>query len=320
MIEKAVAIAIDLGGTRSRVAAVAADGTILQRVENPTEAEAGPERVIANLARAANEVRDQLERPPVGLGVAAPGPVEHQTGLILQAPNLGWKEPIPLAAALQAATGLTTLLGNDANFAALGEARFGAGRGARNLIYLTVSTGIGSGIIVDGVLLLGHYGAAAEAGHTVIYRDGRPCRCGNHGCLEAYASGTALAERATEAMSAGRASSLSRHGGTFEAEQVAEEAKRGDPLARELIEEAGAAMGIGIRNLLHLFDPELVVIGGGVSNIGARFWDPMLTTVRADRYAKYADRGRIVPAGLDDDPGLVGAAAWVHEQLGSAAH
>jgi glucokinase len=315
MIEKAAAIAIDLGGTRSRVAAVAVDGTVLIRREQPTEADAGPDVVIANLARAVIAMRVELSQPPVGLGVAAPGPIEHRTGVILQAPNLGWKKPVAMVAALQDATGLATFLGNDANLAALGEARFGAGRGARNLIYLTISTGIGSGIITNGILLLGEHGAAGEAGHTTIYKDGRDCHCGNQGCLEAYASGTALVERATEAMAAGRASRLAEYDGHFEAPQVADAAAAGDGLALELIDEAGAAMGIGIRNLLHLFDPELIVIGGGVSNIGARFWDPMMEVVQADCYAAYGRRAKIIPAALGDDQGLMGAAAWVHEQV-----
>lgn len=316
MIEGPV-IAIDLGGTRSRVAAVTRQGEIVARLVRDTEAEAGADRVIENLAAGVLEINAALDRPAAGLGVAAPGPIDHVRGIILQAPNLGWEDPIALGPRLENDTGLRAYLGNDANFAALGEARFGAGRGARNLIYLTVSTGIGSGIIADGRLLLGQYGGAGEAGHTVIREGGRACHCGNQGCLEAYASGTALAERAAEAIQAGRASSLTRLEDGFEAEEVAAAAEAGDSLAQELITEAGTAMGIGISNLLHLFDPEIVVIGGGVSQIGPRFWEPMLATIKADRYAAYADHARVVPAALGDDPGLLGAAAWVHDQVDS---
>jgi glucokinase len=274
--------------------------------------------VIAALAQGVNEVRAQLAHPPLGLGVAAPGPVEHGSGLVLEAPNLGWKDPVDLGAELARATGLQTFLGNDANFAALGEARFGAGRGASSLIYLTVSTGIGGGIIIDGKLLVGAHGAAGEAGHTVIYRDGRSCHCGNSGCLEAYASGTALAERALEAIQQGRSSTLALAGAEIEAEQVAEAAAQGDPLAQELIHEASTALGIGVRNLLHLLDPEVVVIGGGVCNIGPSFWDPMMEMVQADPYADYAQNARIVHAALEPDQGLLGAAAWVYDQTDTA--
>ncbi len=311
--ENGVAIAVDLGGTRARVAAIRADGTILVRVEHRTEAGAGIGAVVEHLTRLVAEVREQIGQIPIGLGIAAAGPVDHVRGLVLQAPNLGWREPVPLAAALETATGLPTLIGNDANLAALGEARFGAGRGIRNLIYITISTGIGGGIIADGQLLLGEHGASGEVGHTVIRQGGRSCHCGNQGCLEAYASGTALWERALEAMAAGRPSTLKRYGEAFAAEQIGQEAREGDVLAGELIREAGEAMGIGIRNLLHLFDPRIVVIGGGLSHLGPLLWDPLLATVADDRYAAYGERARIVAAALDGDSELVGAAVLVHE-------
>ncbi|MPZ12906.1 MAG: ROK family protein, partial [Chloroflexi bacterium] len=186
-------------------------------------------------------------------------------------------------------------------------------RDAGHVVYLTISTGVGSGFVVDGRLLIGAHGAAGEAGHMAISLDGPLCACGNRGCLEAYASGTGLVNRAREAISAGRTTSLADHRGDLEAVHIAEAAERGDLLAEELIAQAGTALGIGVRNLLHLFNPSVVVIGGGVSRIGSRLWDPMVRVINTDALTPYRKDLRIVPAELGDDSGLMGAAILAHE-------
>jgi glucokinase len=311
---ESVALAIDLGGTNSRVAAVTADCEIVARIAHDTRADEEPDAVIADLARAVAEIREQISgRSVVGLGVAAPGPLDPETGVVFQAPNLPQWHNVPLADDLQQLTGLPVYIGNDANLAALAEARHGAGRGASNLIFLTVSTGVGSGILAHGRLVLGEHGVAAEAGHMTISMDGPLCMCGNRGCLEAYASGTSLVNRARAAMAAGRASTLARLGHDLDAKDIEQAADGGDALAQELIEEAGTALGYGVRNLLHLFNPTVVVIGGGVSRIGPRLWDPMWRVIRADAMPQYQQDVRIVPAALGDDMGLIGAALLVHE-------
>jgi glucokinase len=309
-----IAIAVDLGGTQFRVAAVTRQPLILHRVADPTRADAEPDVVMADIARVVSDVCARASRSPViGLGVTAPGPLDHVSGVVFQAPNLPTWRDVPLADELRRRTGLPVLLGNDANLAALAEARCGAGRGAQHLVYLTLSTGIGSGVVVDGRLLLGSDGAAAEAGHMALSMDGPLCGCGNRGCLEAYASGTGLVNRAREAIANGRPSQLSSYGSALDARHVEAAAERGDALASELIEEAGTALGLGVRNLLHLFNPEVVVIGGGVSRIGAPLWDPMMRVVEADALSVYRQNLRIVPAALGDDSGLLGAALLVHE-------
>jgi glucokinase len=296
------------------VAAITSSCEIVVRTAHDTRADEEPDVVLADLAQAVEEIRAQIpDRPIVGLGVAAPGPLDPETGIVYQAPNLPRWHDVSLAEQLQALTHLPVYIGNDANLAALAEARHGAGRGARNLVFLTVSTGVGSGIVADGRLLLGEHGAAAEAGHMAISLDGPPCPCGNRGCLEAYASGTALVNRALEAIAAGRESSLVQLGEDLDAKQIEEAANHGDALAEELIDQAGTALGIGVRNLLHLFNPTVVVIGGGVSRIGARLWDPMWRVVEADAMSQYRQDLRIVPAELGDDMGLIGAALLVHE-------
>ena len=309
-----VAIAIDLGGTNSRVAAITPGCKILVRTAHDTRADEEPDAVLADLAVAVTEVRAQISgRAIIGLGVAAPGPLDPVTGIVFQAPNLPRWRNVPLADHLRALTGLEVYIGNDANLAALAEARYGAGRGANNLVFLTVSTGVGSGILTHGRLLLGEHGVAAEAGHMAISLDGPRCSCGNRGCLEAYASGTSLANLAREAIAAGRRSALAKHGEELDAKLIENAADHGDALAQELIEQAGTALGVGIRNLLHLFNPTVVVIGGGVSRIGPRLWDPMWRVIEADAMSQYRHDLRIVPAELGDDMGLIGAALLVHE-------
>ena len=309
-----IAIAVDLGGTQFRVAAITSEPRILHRAAEPTGAEAAPDVVITDIARAVAGVRARVPSSPViGLGVAAPGPLDHLSGVVFHAPNLPMWRDVPLAHELRARTGLPVLLGNDANLAALAEARCGAGRGAEHLVYLTVSTGIGSGFVVHGHLLLGKHGAAAEAGHMTLSLDGPLCGCGNRGCLEAYASGTGLVNRAREAMASGRTSALAGRGADLDARDIETAALGGDGLARELIEQAGTALGLGVRNLLHLFNPEVVVIGGGVARIGSPLWDPMLRVVESDALSVYRQDLRIVPAALADDSGLLGAALLVHE-------
>lgn len=315
-----VAIAIDLGGTQFRVAAVTRDAGILARLAFPTRAQEDPGVVIRELAAAVSEIRAGIPNcTAVGLGVAAPGPLDPVAGVVYQAPNLPRWRHVPLARELSRLTGLPVALGNDANLAALAEARCGAGRGARNLVYLTVSTGVGSGFILDGHLLVGQHGAAAEAGHMAISLDGPLCSCGNRGCLEAYASGTGLARRAREAMAAGRESLLAQVDAELKATDIAEAAERGDALAQELIAQAGHALGVGVRNLLHLFNPSVVVIGGGVSRIGPRLWEPMLQAVNCDALEIYRTDLRIVPAELGDDSGLIGGAIMVYESASTAS-
>ena len=308
-----IALAIDLGGTQYRVAAITRDAQMIARLSGLTRADEEPDVVIQDLADAVDAIRGQVVgRTILGVGIIAPGPLDPSTGIVFQCPNLPRWHNVPLADELEARVGLPTYLGNDANLAALAEARHGAGRGAQHLVYLTVSTGVGSGVVVDGQLLLGEHGAGAEAGHMALSFDGPLCSCGNHGCLEAYASGTSLVRRAREALDGGRASSL-RELAEIDAIDVATAAEQGDGLAQELIEQAGRALGLGVRNLLHIFNPSVVVIGGGVSRIGPRLWDPMWQVVNSDALTTYRQDLRIVPAELGDDSGLMGAAILVHE-------
>ncbi len=313
-------IAIDLGGTNLRVATVSFGGRIMQRVSIPTRAMDGVDAVIKRMTDKVIEMvgADKI-RQAAALAVGAPGPTDPWAGVIISPPNLPQWVRVPLKQILEDRLQIKTFLGNDANVAALGEHRFGAGKGTMHMIYMTVSTGIGGGIIVDGKLLLGKNGGAGEIGHMTIDKDGPLCACGNIGCLEAIASGTAIATQTIRCLRSGERSSIRDEvGGDLSrvtAQVVVEEAMKGDQLAMEIMHGAATAIGIGVVNLVNLFDPEKVIIGGGVSNAGPLLFDPVRRIVK-DRAMDIAWQGlEIVPTALGDDVGLVGAAALALAEL-----
>lgn len=316
-------IAVDLGGTRFRVAVVDAQGVIHERAAAPTQAEEGVEAVLERLKAAIRRVAAPSGWGRIaGLGLAAPGPIDPWTGVLYNPPNLpGWWE-VPLKGIAEREFALPTFVGNDANLAALGEHRFGAGRGVGHLVYITVSTGIGGGIIAEGKLLLGAQGLAGEVGHMTILPAGPRCNCGNMGCLEALASGTAIARRAGERLREGAESSVVAWVGgdltRVTAEMITRAAQEGDAFARQVVAEAASYLGIGVANLVHLFNPQMVILGGGVTNLGPLLFEPVRETVAQRTMAPFRGRLEIVPAALGDDVGLLGAAALVLDAL--AAH
>jgi len=310
-------IGVDLGGTQIRAALAGGEGNILCRTSCLTLAEEGLEAVMGRIKGAIHEVVESTDRGRVrGIGVAAPGPLDPWRGVILEAPNLpGW-ESVPLKDLLEKEFDLPVSVGNDANLAALAEQRFGAGQGIADLIYITVSTGIGGGIIVDNRLLLGARGLAGEVGHQTIEADGPRCKCGNVGCLEVLAAGPAIARSARELIKTGVVTTITDLvDGDLDkitARVVNQAAQEGDPVAIELFRQAGFYIGIGIVNLLHLFNPSLIIIGGSVAKAGELLFEPIRATVRERAMAShYWDNTPIVPAALGDDVGLLGAVALV---------
>jgi len=275
--------------------------------------------VIERIKEAIREALGQHLEEIQAIGIASAGPLDPWDGVIIKAPNLpGWDQ-VPLRAIIEEEFGLPTYLGNDANLAALAEQHFGAGKGTKDLIYITHSTGIGGGIIVDGRMLLGSKGLGAEVGHIILDRDGPHCGCSSMGCLEAMAAGPAIARNAVQAIEAGRETiipdlvdgDLSR----ISAREVNEAAQQGDALGIELIRQAGELLGIGLVSLMHLFNPEIIVIGGGVSKAGDLLFEPAREMVRARCMAEdYWRDTPIVPAALGDDVGLMGAIALVLSQ------
>ncbi|MCL5076223.1 MAG: ROK family protein [Chloroflexi bacterium] len=311
--QKIPVLAVDLGGTQLRVALVGADGQITFRYNTLTKAEEGLEAVLERIYTVITQGLLAAGNGGVtSIALSVPGPVNPYSGVIFRPPNMpGWDE-VPLKQLVEQRFHLPTHIGNDANVAALGEHRFGAGQGIAHLIYLTVSTGIGGGVISNGQLLLGYGGFAAEPGHMTIDRNGPICGCGNVGCLEALASGTAIARHAKERLLKGEDSRLRAvlDAGLeqISAELVAEAAKAGDGLALTVIEEAATNLGIGVVNLVHIFNPQLIIIGGGVARAGDLLFEPVRRIVRERTMRIFQKELDIVPAALGDDVCLLGAA------------
>jgi glucokinase len=299
-------LAVDLGGTELRAALVDGSGRILATQATATDAAGGPDAVIGQMVELVERVRG--DEPVTRLGLAAPGPLDPDAGVVLAAPMLaGWRD-VPLVAALRDRLGLDVVLENDANAAALGEWRFGAGRGTRSMVFVTVSTGIGGGVVVDGHLLHGRRGMAAEVGHMSVTQ-GVACVCGGVGCWEAVASGTALARAA--------AATLAADGGPATGRQVEAAARRGESAALALLDAEADWLGIGIANLLHLYSPERVVLGGGVMACFDLLRERMAAMVRARAMPAYRDVP-VVLAELGGRAGLIGAASLVLPDAGPA--
>ena len=314
-------LAIDLGGTKIIAAAVLSTGEIVSRKYSLTLADEGPRPVINRLASAVAEIIAQAKLKTsdiAGIGIAAAGIIGTKEGIVTTSPNLpGWRD-VPLRDIIAERLGLTTYLINDASAAALGEHRFGAGRGVDNLIYLTVSTGIGGGIIMDGGLYLGADGCAGEIGHMIIETHGPQCNCGKFGCLEALASGSAMTKELVRRLNQGEKSSIIELvAGRLEnitAEEVAIAARQGDSLACDIVARAANYLGIGLANLVNIFNPELIVIGGGVSKMGNMLLAPARKAIREIAFKLPARTARIVRARLGSNAGIVGAAAYVFDQ------
>jgi glucokinase len=301
------AIGVDVGGTKIAAGVVSPSGDILNEVRYPS---AGPrERLLSTIARAVNEVRDGFEVG--GICLAVPGTVSTAENKIIDAPNLHEIEGVPLKDELEERTGLSTTVENDANAAAWGEFRFGAGSEATHLVFITLGTGVGGGVVSHGVLLRGAQGAGGELGHITIQATGPRCGCGNHGCLEALASGTAIARRAREVASENPDSALGRLAveRTVLGEDVAELAREGDEAARSVLEETGRWLGIGLAGYVNVFNPEVIAVGGGAARAGDLILEPARKEVRLRAMSPGRDLVEIKPATLGARSGVLGAAA-----------
>ena len=307
-------VAVDLGGTSIR-AALVVGGQLLARVQRATPAKEGPDAVVTAIAEAVHEAIGALSAgaaKPIALGIAAPGPLNGPAGVVYSPPNLaGWRD-VPLRALLENRLGLPTHLIKDTNAAALAEHRFGAGRGTQNMIYLTISTGIGGGLILNGDLFQGGNGTAGEVGHVTVDQFGPVCNCGNVGCIEAVASGAALARIAAERIAAGHMAPPQGNL-TPSAALVIAAAQAGDEQALTLVQGAGRALGLACVGLAHLFNPEVIVLGGGMAHAGELLMDPLHAAIRAHTMAAPKAHLRIVPADLGDDVGIWGAALHASE-------
>ena len=315
--------AIDLGGTKLRAIVAGLDGEVRGEEIRPSGADEGPEpvihRMIETLEAAGREAGVAL-RDLKAVGVASPGALDLVHGLVFEAPQLpGW-DGVPLVEIMSERLGLPVLLENDANAAALGENRFGAGRGTRFMVYLTISTGVGGGIIIDGKVYHGATGAAGELGHMVVWFNGPRCLCGERGCLEAIASGTGLAWRAQELVDRGDAPGLARikrERGELDADEIADAARAGDEDARRLFDEAGLYLGVALANYVNIFNPEMIVLGGGVvAGAADLFLERAEGTMRELARKEPLKYVRLERAALGDRSGPLGMIAALGDMLG----
>lgn len=315
------ALGVDIGGTKIALVVGDSRGKILVRKDLRTLKHGRAwESVyeIVEVGRAILKESRIARNKVVGVGIGIPGPVDSTKGVVPFSPHMkGW-EGIPLTRKVSQALKLPVGICNDANAAALGEKMFGAGRRQRHFVYLTVSTGIGGGIIANGELIEGTSFMGGEVGHMKIVASGRKCACGKKGCLEAYASGTAIARLMKEALAQGRASrvkELSGPDGRFSAREVGLAAQMGDKLALECFQEAGFYLGIGISNLLHLVNPAVVVIGGGVMKSAPQiFWDTMMASGKKASWPAAFESVKIKRSQLEDTAGVLGAVAVAFER------
>jgi glucokinase len=319
-------IGVDIGGTSIRAARFIGESHVPDaKTKAPTLATQGAQMVIQRIEQAIREVAPENLDEVAGIGMITPGPVDPFTGTVLSAPNISGWDNLPLQQLMEERVRRPVFLGNDANLAALAEWKFGAGRGHNDVLYLTISTGIGSGMICGGKMLLGVHGLAAEAGHILAVPDGPVCGCGHRGHLEAVASGTAIGETARRRLKAGWApDSQMRDLCEGELDKVTsvvvgQAALAGDAFAQELMAEAGTHIGRTLASLLHLFNPSIVIFGGGVSMVGDLLLDPVRTALRQHALSDHYWREcQIVMAALGDDAGLIGAGALAMESVGGA--
>jgi glucokinase len=310
-------LAVDLGGTNVRAAAILADGTIIARRQLPTRADAGLNEVLERVAEAVGTVATDANVPATApVGIVLPGVLNPLTGFLTIAPNLGWHD-LPIRDLIADRLGRSVAIGNDVNAGAFGEWHYGAGQGSRDFIYIACGTGVGGGIITDGRLLLGRDGLAGEVGHMVVSLDGPRCNCGGHGCLEAYAGGWAIEAAAQSLLDAGIPSILTdlmeERGEQLSGPLINYAAEHDDGLAIEVLSRAGRALGFAVASLVHLFNPEVVAIGGGVISAGTFLFDPMHEALAEHLIEGFGHDLRVVPAALGQDSGLLGAAVLAQQ-------
>ncbi len=311
-------VGLDMGATHLLTVVADLGATRLITLEESFSVEAGPD---SGLSQATQMVETALERVGIerrrvfGVGVAVPGPVDYAAGMVVSPPIMpGW-DRVPIRDQLQEALNLPVYLDNDANLGALGEHAYGVGKHVSNLAYVKVATGIGCGLIIDGRIYHGQRGSAGEIGHLTIDENGPPCRCGNFGCLESMASAEAIAQRAEAAVRAGQKTCLSQYQRRLTVTDVAQAALKGDALSRQLFEEAGRHIGVALAGLINLFNPGLIVIGGGLAEVGDLLFDPVQRTVDVRAMAGAVADTRIVPSQLGRETIAIGAVALVLRQI-----
>lgn len=303
-------VGIDLGGTNLKLGLVSASGHMVERLSSPTEAARGPDHVLGRMAEAVRDICKLAGIPltdVAAVGVGAPGPLDTKAGKVVFAPNMpGWRN-IMVRDTLHRNLGRPVVVENDANVAGYGEFRCGAAPDVRDMVILTLGTGVGGGIILDGRMFRGRTDTGAELGHLIVHHGGRKCGCGNLGCLEAYASATAVVARFGEALAAGEESLLASEE-DFSCKDIFEAAAKGDALSVRIVDETADYLADGIISLLHVLNPQEVVLTGGMMGAGDGFLDRIRTRVRTMAFERAAQACEVRWSTLGGDAGILGAA------------
>lgn len=312
-------IGIDVGGTNVKIALVDKSGKIIYSNSVPTYAKMGYEYTVNNIKQAIKDLMKETNTTAKdidGIGFDFPGQVDYKTGVVKLAPNIpGWVN-VPIAQMIEEEFHIPTRIDNDVRCAALGEMKFGAGQGCENFVCITVGTGIGSGLVVNGQLVRGASNAAGEIGHIKLQmKDGLICGCGDTGCLEAYASGPSIVAMAQDYIKGGKSTKFremaAAEGGEITPYMVAKAAEAGDPVAKRIFEIVGEYIGIGLTSVINLLNPEKVIIGGGVAEAGNLLLDPIRKTIKERAMVVAGSAVEIVPAQLGNSAGVIGASMLI---------
>lgn len=322
-MEKPYIVGVDLGGTNVRAATVTRDGEILGEGREPSLALDGADVTIRQIIKAIRTAVAKAGLDPAqieGVGMGVPGWHNSREGIVLWSPNFRDWNNVSLIAPIKDELGLSVFIGNDVNIAALGEFHFGAAKDVNSLVMLTLGTGVGGGIILDGKLWLGANDGAAEIGHSTVLPGGRMCSCGRPGHLEALAGRDAIIERAAMKIQMGRPSVLIRDEDwplwSITPADIAQAAQDGDEVAIETMEETAYYVGIGVSTAINMLNPEMVIVGGGIAQAGDVLWKPLLRTVYALALTQSRRVCQVVPAKLGDDAGIMGGVTLVMQELG----
>ncbi len=312
-------IGVDLGATKIALGLLNHDNHIVARRRIPTRAHEGPQRVVERISQSVTELKgDMPARARIAaLGLCCPGPIDYETGMIIDPPNLPGLHHTPLRHMLAERLNFPVYLEHDAKAAALGEFHYGAGRSERSMVYIVLGTGVGAAIIIDGQLYRGIHNTAGEVGHITLDRHGPLCACGSRGCVETYTSGPWLARRYEQALNEGRhkTSEGGENAGRMTGERVAQRAYEGDALAKQIITQAGEALGVAVASMAMILDIELYVIGSSVAQCGNLLLEPARKTMPHYAYQSVASRVRIVTTELWDDGPILGC-AWMARHAG----
>ena len=308
-------IGTDIGGTNLRAGVVDAEGHILGEARRPALSENGLRAAVERAIEAIEEALANAGVTPrdvLAIGLAVAGALRSQEGVCVYSPNFADSRNVPILPPIREALGLPAFMLNDVAVQTLGEHSFGAGRGCNNMVMVALGTGIGGGAIIDGELRVGYTEGFAEVGHMTIEPNGPVCGCGNRGCWEALAARDAIVRRAISKIEDGRQTAIAEtvdyRFGSITPALIARCAEQGDSVAVEVLEETGYYLGLGIANLIQLYNPEVLVIGGGIAQAGRLLFEPILRTVRARAHMVPASTCRILPSQLGDDAGIIGAA------------